>query len=83
MDSWTLHLLNARGQFSSSADVIRSACAEAGERVAVVTPPLALDIVISATEGMPEALFVSGHCYEPGVIGLRIDLGQPLSLIHI
>jgi hypothetical protein len=79
MRSWTPHLLNARGRFSSCADAIRSACAEAEERVAAVTPPLALDIVISATEGMPEALFVSGHCYEPGVIGLRIDLGQPHS----
>jgi hypothetical protein len=79
MYAWTPHLLNARGQFSSCADAIRSACAEAEERVAAVTVPLALDIVISATEGMPEALFVSGHCYEPGVIGLRIDLGQPQS----
>jgi hypothetical protein len=79
MPSWTLHLVNARDQLSPFADVIRLACDEAEDRIAVVTPPLALDIVIRATQAMPEALFVSGHCYEPGVIGIGIDLTQPPS----
>ncbi|WP_395662863.1 DUF2268 domain-containing putative Zn-dependent protease [Aestuariivirga sp.] len=77
MPSWILHLVNARGQLASCADVILSACAEAEARVGAVTAPLALDIVIRATEAMPEALFVSGHCYEPAVIGIGIDLTQP------
>ena len=46
MPSWTLHLVNARGQLASCADVILSACAEAEARVGAVTAPLALDIVI-------------------------------------
>jgi hypothetical protein len=77
--TWTLHLLNARGQLASAAAVIEAAVAEAGGRLSSVAPPLALDIVISARQDMPEALFVSGHCYEPGVIGLGIDLTQPHS----
>jgi len=71
--SWTLHLVNARRQLAPCESVIRVACEEAQDRLAAVTPPLPLDIVVSATRDMPEALFVSGHCYEPGVIGLRID----------
>jgi hypothetical protein len=79
MPSWTLHLVNARGQLASCADVILSACAEAEARVGAVTAPLALDIVIRAMQAMPEALFVNGHCYEPAVIGIGIDLTQPHS----
>jgi hypothetical protein len=77
MPAWTLHLLNARGQLASCDQTIREACAEAEARMSAVTAPLALDIVISAAREMPDSLFVSGHCYEPGVIGLRIDMGQP------
>ena len=76
---WTLHLVNARNQLASCEAAIRSACEEAQDRLAAVTPPLPLDIVVSATRDMPEALFVSGHCYEPGVVGLRLDLGQSRS----
>ena len=81
--TWSLHLLNARGQLAPAAAVIEAAVAEAGGRIAAVAPPLALDIVISARQDMPEALFVSGHCYEPGVIGLGIDLTQPHSEDHL
>ena len=56
MPSWTLHLVNARGQLASCADVILSACAEAEARVGAVTAPLALDIVIRATQAMPNWL---------------------------
>jgi hypothetical protein len=75
--AWLLHLVNARHQLSAAAVTVRAACAEAEDRLAAVAPPLALDIVIRATQDMPEALFVSGHCYQPGEIGLGIDLGQP------
>lgn len=77
MPAWMMHLVNARGQFAACADVIVAACAEAEQQLAAVTPPLALDIVVSAARDQPEGLLVGGHCYEPGVIGLRIDLGQP------
>jgi hypothetical protein len=69
-----IHLVNARGQLGACADVIRGACAHAEARMAAVAPPMALDIVISGGRPGDGALLVSGHCYEPGVIGLRIDL---------
>mgnify|MGYP001806321850 CR=1 FL=1 len=74
MPSWTIHLVNARDQLGPHAELIRQACAEAESHMAAVAPPMALDIVVSG--GRPEggSLLVSGHCYEPGVIGLRIDL---------
>ena len=74
---WTLHLVNARGQLAPHVPMIRQLCADAEDRLAQVTAVPTLDIVISAASGMPEPLFVSGHCYEPGVIGMRIDTGQP------
>lgn len=83
MPHWTLHLVNARGQLAPHEAAIRQAVAEVEARVAAVTVPLDLDIVISATQAMPEALFVSGHCYEPGVIGLRIDTGQPAAAARL
>lgn len=78
MPTWTIHLVNARGQFGASAAVIRRACAEAEQRMAAVAAPLALDIVISGGRPPPGSMRVSGHCYEPGVIGLRVDLGPGL-----
>ena len=75
MPFWTIHLVNARGQFGPRAEVIRQACAEAEQRMAAVARPLALDIVVSGGRPGGGALLVSGHCYEPGVIGLRVDLG--------
>jgi len=75
MASWMIHLVNARSQFGALAAVIRRACAEAEVRVAAVSVPLALDIVISGAHHGPGSMRVSGHCYEPGVIGLRLDLG--------
>lgn len=82
--SWTLHLVNARRQLAACADLIRQSAAEAERRVAAAAPPLALDIVVSLARDMPEALFVTGHCYEPGVIGLRIGLTQihPEDALH-
>lgn len=77
MPHWTLHLVTARGQLAPHEAAIRRACTEAEARLAAVTAPLALDIVVSATRDRPEALFVSGHCYEPGVIGIQIDVTQP------
>ena len=72
--SWTLHLVNARGQFGPKAEVIRAACAEAEARLAAVATPLAMDIVVSGGRYGDGALRVSGHCFEPGVIALRLDL---------
>jgi hypothetical protein len=84
MTSWTLHLVNARHQLRPCADVIRGACAEAEARIRAVTDPLTLDIVASAASQMPEALYSTGHCYEPGVIGLRIGITQlqPEDALH-
>jgi hypothetical protein len=84
MTSWTLHLVNARHQLRPCADVIRDACAEAEARIRAVTDPLTLDIVASAASQMPEALYSTGHCYEPGVIGLRIGITQlqPEDALH-
>ena len=39
MPIWTIHLVNARGQFGASAAVIRRACAEAEQRMAAVAAP--------------------------------------------
>lgn len=82
--TWTLHLVNARRQLSPCAEVIRRACAEAEARLRAVTQPLALDIVASAAQEMPEALYSNGNCYEPGVIGLRIGVTQfrPEAALH-
>lgn len=74
--TWTLHLVNARGQLGPCADVVRAAVAEAEGRMAAVAPPLALDITAYAARGLPEGLIVMGHAYEPGVIGLQIDVTQ-------
>ena len=84
MPSWNLHLVNARGQFGPSAEVIRCACGEAEVRLAEVAPPLALDVVISGARYDDGALRVNGHCFEPGVIALRIDLSplQPDESLH-
>ena len=79
MPSWTIHLLNARGQFGPRAEVIGRACAEAEGRMAAVAAPMALDVVVSGGRPGDGALLVSGHCYEPGVIGLRVDLGPALA----
>lgn len=81
---WSLHLVNARGQLSPCAAVIARACAEAEARFAAVAPPLALDIVASAVAAGNEALYVTGNCYEPGVIGLRIGVTQfrPEAALH-
>ena len=75
MPTWTIHLVNARNQFGARAEAVRRACAEAEARMATVAPPLALDVVISGAVHEAGSLLVSGHCYEPGVIGLRVDLG--------
>jgi len=84
MSSWKVHLVNARGQFGPNAEVIRHACAAAEAEVEVVAAPLALDIVISGSRYDDGALRVSGHCFEPGVIALRIDLSplQPGENLH-
>ncbi|MEY3081943.1 MAG: hypothetical protein RJA94_1928 [Pseudomonadota bacterium] len=75
MPCWMIHLVNARRQLGPRAEVIRQACAEAEQRMAAVATPLALDIVVSGGRPGGGALLVSGHCFEPGVIGLRVDLG--------
>ena len=75
MPPWSIHLVNARGQFGPRAEIIRRACAEVEARMEAVAPPLALDVVISGGQPVSGSMRVSGHCYEPGVIGLRVDLG--------
>ena len=75
MPLWTIHLVNARGQFGIGAEVIKLACAQAEGRLSALAAPMALDIIITGAQDGPGSALVSGHCHEPGVIGLRVDLG--------
>jgi hypothetical protein len=75
---WVLHLLNARGQLDAVAKLVTDSCDAAEERLGLLGPRPALDLIVRASDTpMPAHLQVWGSSYGPGRIEMVLDLHQP------
>ncbi|WP_300074754.1 DUF2268 domain-containing putative Zn-dependent protease [uncultured Ruegeria sp.] len=84
MQGWSLHLLNARGQFSDLDDWLQTETLATKDLLEKAAPKLALDVVIRASDyAMPPSLAIAGSALGPGRIELTVDLRRSCSVSEL
>ncbi|WP_375551965.1 DUF2268 domain-containing putative Zn-dependent protease [Rhodophyticola porphyridii] len=74
MNSWRIHVCNARARLTPFCDLITEAFQLAEAKCRAVHEPVSIDIVVRASDRtMPNALKISGSSYGPGRVDLLID----------